>query len=91
MNKEAQISYISQKTGLTKVQVRENYAVFVEMIIEEVEKNGKIKIDGLGSIEKVERKPRVGRNPKTNEEIQIPGSFSVKLKPSKAVKDLLNA
>lgn len=91
MNKDAQVARLAEAAGLTKTQAKEAYNSFVEMIINEVNENGKIKVDGLGTIEKVERKPRMGRNPKTNEEIQIPGSFSSKLKPSKGFKEVLNA
>lgn len=91
MNKDEQVTFIAESAEITKGQAKAAYDSIVKMIIKEVKEKGKIKVDKLGSIELVERKARVGRNPKTNEEIQIPGSFSAKLKPAKGFKEELNA
>jgi len=44
-------------------------------------------IPGLGKLVKVQRKARMGRNPKTGEAIQIPAKTVLKFRIAKAAKD----
>ena len=46
-----------------------------------LEQEGKIRIDGLGTFTVQKRRPRVGRNPKTGEVIDLPASATIKFKP----------
>jgi len=50
-------------------------------------KDGKITLTGFGTFEKVLRKARTGRNPKTGEAIEIKAGNVVKFKPGKQLKD----
>ena len=59
--------------GLTKVAYREA-------------KNG-FTLPGLGKLVLVDRKARMGRNPKTGEAIQIPAKRVVKFRVAKAAKE----
>jgi DNA-binding protein HU-beta len=53
---------------------------------------GTVKVAGFGSFALVDRPARVGVNPSnTAEKINIPASKAVKFKPSKTLKDLVNA
>ena len=45
---------------------------------------------GFGTFEVKERAARTGRNPRTNEEIQIPASKNPVFKAGKALKDAVN-
>ena len=47
----------------------------------------KVQLVGFGAFETKERGARVGRNPKTKEEIQIPASRVPAFKAGKALKD----
>ena len=47
----------------------------------------KVQLVGFGAFEVKERNARVGRNPKTKEEIQIPASRVASFKVGKALKD----
>ncbi len=52
---------------------------------------GNVKIAGFGQFSLVERPARSGVNPSNvSEKIDIPASKSVKFKPSKTLKDLVN-
>ena len=62
--------------------------VFGEMRMA-LETEGKVKFD-FGAFEVVEKAERVGRNPKTGEEIVIPAKKVVKFKPSKEFKEFIN-
>ena len=50
----------------------------------------KIEIRGFGSFRTRQRKPRVGRNPKTGERVDVPAKKIPFFKPSKELKDLVN-
>jgi DNA-binding protein HU-beta len=45
---------------------------------------------GFGTFAVTARAERIGRNPRTREEIKIPASKVPKFKPGKALKDALN-
>ena len=49
-----------------------------------------VNISGFGKFEPVQSKARVGRNPKTGEEIQIPPRIMVKFRPGKNLKESAN-
>lgn len=46
-------------------------------------------ITGFGSFSVYERSARMGKNPKTGQEIQIPASKAVKFKPGKILKEIV--
>ena len=50
----------------------------------------KIEIRGFGSFRTRQRKPRVGRNPKTGDRVDVPAKKIPFFKPSKELKDLVN-
>ena len=58
---------------------------------EEVYKNAKdsFTIPGLGKLVLVDRKARLGRNPATGEQINIPAKRVVKFRIAKAAKDAI--
>ncbi|MBN2220601.1 MAG: HU family DNA-binding protein, partial [Vallitaleaceae bacterium] len=51
---------------------------------------GKIQLVGFGTFEVSERAARTGRNPRTNENMEIPASKAPKFKAGKALKDAVN-
>jgi len=50
----------------------------------------KIEIRGFGSFRTRQRKPRIGRNPKTGDRVEVPAKKIPFFKPSKELKDLVN-
>ena len=63
---------------------------FFESLIVELIKLNKIKISSFGTFEVVDKKERIGRNPKTKVEAKIVARKVVKFKPSNAFKEKLN-
>ena len=63
---------------------------FFESLIAELIKFNKIKISSFGSFEVVDKKERMGRNPKTKIEAKIVARKVVKFKPSMSFKNKLN-
>ena len=49
-----------------------------------------MKIAGFGTYKVAKRKARVGRNPRTGEQIRIAASQKVKFLPAKALKEVFN-
>ena len=49
-----------------------------------------IEIRGFGTYKISKRKARIGRNPRTGEQIQISASQKVKFLPAKGLKDMFN-
>lgn len=78
---------IAEKTGLTKKQSTE----ILEQIAQLAYKNAKntFTLPGLGKLVLVNRAARLGRNPATGEQIQIPAKRVVKFRVAKAAKDAI--
>ena len=63
---------------------------FFETLIQELLKSNKIKISSFGTFKVINKKERIGRNPKTKEKAIITPRRVVKFKPSLSVKTKLN-
>lgn len=87
MNKAELVSAIAIRSELSKKDSEKALEAFQETIMEELSKGEKVQLVGFGTFETTERKPRVGRNPKTGEEIQIEGKTAPKFKAGKSLKD----
>lgn len=87
MNKKELISNVSEKTELTKKDVESVLNAFIEAVEESLEDGEKVQLTGFGTFEPRERKARIGRNPKTGEEIQIPETIVPAFKVSKTFKE----
>lgn len=58
-------------------------------IIKEVAHGGKVTLVGFGTFEVRQRQARTGRNPKTNETLQIPAKRVAGFKPGKEFAEKL--
>ena len=76
---------IADKNGLTKKQAAE----ILDHLALLAYKNAKntFTLPGLGKLVLVNRKARIGRNPATGQQIQIPAKRVVKFRVAKAAKD----
>ena len=90
MTKADLIDEVSRLAELT----RKDSEVIVETIFDSVVRSlragDKIEIRGFGSFRTRQRKPRVGRNPKTGERVDVPAKKIPFFKPSKELKGLVN-
>ena len=90
MTKADLIEEVSRLAELT----RKDSEVIVETIFDSVVRSlrlgEKIEIRGFGSFRTRQRKPRVGRNPKTGDRVEVPAKRIPFFKPSKELKDLVN-
>ena len=87
MTKSQMLAELAEKTGLSKKDVSNLMEKMVEMAYVEVKKNGVFIVPGIGKMVKVNREARMGRNPATGEQIQIPAKTVVKFRLAKAAKE----
>lgn len=87
MNKADLITAVAEKAGLSKKDSEKAINAAFESITEALAAGDKVQLVGFGAFEVKERGARVGRNPKTKEEINIPASRVASFKVGKALKD----
>jgi integration host factor subunit beta len=61
-----------------------------DSVISALQSGDKIEIRGFGSFRIRQRNPRIGRNPKTGERVEVPAKRVPYFKPSKELRDLVN-
>ena len=91
MNKTELIAAIAGKSGLSKKDSEKALRAFEDAVTEELVKGGKVQLVGFGTFDVAERAARVGRNPQTNEPMDIKASKAPRFKVGKALKDAVNA
>jgi len=74
MNKGELVDAVAEKANVTKKQADQVLSAAIETIVEAVSSGDKVTLVGFGSFESRERKAREGRNPKTNEKMDIPAT-----------------
>jgi len=87
MNKAELISATAEKSGLSKKDSEKAINALVEAITDTMKKGDKVQLVGFGVFEVKDRPARMGRNPRTKEQIQIPASKLPQFKAGKALKD----
>ena len=87
MNKAELVAAVAEKTGLSKKDSEKAVNTAFDVIADTLVKGDKVQLVGFGSFETKTRNARVGRNPRTKEEIEIPASRIPAFKAGKALKD----
>ncbi|MBR1566028.1 MAG: HU family DNA-binding protein [Oscillospiraceae bacterium] len=87
MNKAELVAAVAEKTGLSKKDSEKAVNAAFDAISAELVEGGKVQLVGFGSFETKTRNARIGRNPRTKEEIEIPASRVPAFKAGKALKD----
>ena len=87
MNKTELIAAVAEKAGLTKKEAERIINATFETVTETLKKGDKVSISGFGIFEVKTREARIGRNPRTKEEIKIPATKLPAFKASKTLKD----
>lgn len=89
MNKNQLVEIIAEKIKLSKSQTEIMLDATLETIQKSVSKGNDVKLVGFGTFSKLERKAKVGRNPKTGETVLIPKVSVPRFKPGKEFKDIV--
>ena len=87
MNKTELIAVVAEKTGITKKEAERIVSATFDTVTETLVKGEKVQISGFGAFETKEREARMGRNPRTKENIEIPATRLPVFKAGKALKD----
>ena len=90
MNKTELVAAVAEKAEISKKDADSAVNAVIESIIEAVASKDKVQIVGFGTFEARERKEKVGKNPRTGEEIKIAASVVPAFKAGKAFKDATN-
>ena len=87
MNKAELIADVATKTGLSKKDSELAVNATFDAITAALTAGEKVQLVGFGAFDVKERGTRIGRNPKTKEEIEIPASRVPQFKAGKVLKE----
>ena len=90
MNKAELINAVAAATEFSKKDAEAAVTATLEAITSALKDGDKVQLVGFGSFEVKKRAARVGRNPKTNDTIEIPASVVPVFKAGKALKDAVS-
>jgi integration host factor subunit beta len=91
MTKAELIEDVSQAAELSRKDSETIVETLFSSIVSSLRNGDKIEIRGFGSFRTRQRKPRIGRNPKTGARVDVPAKKIPYFKPSKELKDLVNS
>lgn len=81
------VASVAEKADLTKKEAEKVVGAVLASIEEALAQGDKVQLVGFGTFEVKERAARVGRNPRTGEEIKIAATRVPVFKPGKALKE----
>ena len=90
MTKADLIEGVSRAVEMSRKDSEVIVETVFDSIVRSLRSGDKIEIRGFGSFRTRQRKPRVGRNPKTGDRVEVPAKKIPFFKPSKELKDLVN-
>lgn len=90
MTKRELVKSMAAKMGASQKVAEEALDAFMDAVVESLGKGEEVNLIGFGKFAIKERAPKIGRNPKTGEEFQIPARkvpmFKVGQRLKEAVK-----
>jgi len=89
MTKVEIISKLSESLELPKRELERIFEKLVTIIQQELKKEEKVSLAGLGTFVVTHKKARTARNPKTGETVEVPAKKAPKFKASKELKELV--
>ena len=87
MGKSELFSHFAERFDMKRTQSRELFEELAALCERELKRTGEFVIPGMVKLVLQKRKERVGRNPATGAEIQIPAKTVVKARIVKQLKD----
>ena len=90
LTKKDIVKSIYMQIGFPKKVIEEIINDLIDLIIDGIKKDKKLKISNFGTFIIKEKKRRIGRNPKTKEERVVGERKVVLFKPSKDFKKFVN-
>ena len=91
MTKSELIEKLGDKfSHLSARDVEQSIKEILELMAQSLSKGERIEIRGFGSFSLHYRAPRVGRNPKTGESVELSGKYVPHFKPGKELRERVN-
>lgn len=84
------IEQVHERSGLSKKQALDVVELLFETVKNVLETGEKVKISGFGCFSSRRKKSRIGRNPKTGEEMTIQARSVLTFRPSPVFRAKLN-
>lgn len=83
-------SMTSKRPDLGEVIIDESVREIIQLMTDTLVNEGRIEVREFGSFSLHYREPRVGRNPRTGESVQVGKKAVPHFKPSKALREAVN-
>lgn len=90
MNKASLVSKIAEMMDVSKADASRSLEATVDAITSALQNGEEVSLVGFGTFSVKDRAARMGRNPRTGEQIHIPASRVPAFKVSKTLKDSVN-
>ncbi|RHW77106.1 integration host factor subunit beta [Colwellia sp. RSH04] len=91
MTKSELIEKLAEKFNHVPAKdVEKSIKEILELMAQSLSKGERIEIRGFGSFSLHYRAPRVGRNPKTGESVELSGKYVPHFKPGKELRERVN-
>ena len=87
MTKKEIVTMIADRADLKQIEAKEIVQMVLDTIIGGLSKGEVVELRNFGIFKVKSRKARLGRNPKTGENVRIPGKKVVAFKPGLAMKE----
>ena len=84
------VNMLNEQIGIPKVECTRIVESFFDIIKSELDKGNPVIVSGFGKWTVKSKKARIGRNPKTRENVTIEARKVVTFRPSGALRDDLN-
>ena len=89
MTKAELITIMAKEAGVSKAAAEKALNGFTGAVTRALKKGEKLTLTGFMSVSVGKRKARMGRNPKTGDEIKIPATKVVRFKAGNLLRDAL--
>ncbi len=86
MNKSQLINAVAEQTSLSKNDVKQVFDTLFEIAEQKLNENEKVVISGFGVFSTTQVSERVGRNPRTGEQVKIAPRRVVRFRSSMDIK-----
>lgn len=91
LNKQQLVAEVAKLAGIKKADTEKAINGTIAAITEELGKGGKVTLVGFGTFSVIEKKERMGINPRDPKKtIKIPARKVAKFKPGKTLRDKVN-
>ncbi|MDR2406105.1 MAG: integration host factor subunit beta [Deltaproteobacteria bacterium] len=91
MNRNDLVNAVAQSTGLKAKDADDTIVKTLFEIMNSISRHEGVALMGFGSFHVKKKAARIGRNPRTGENIEIPAKYSISFRPGKLMKEMANA